>query len=154
MALTSRRAAVAILESILDHVQELEEVEGLDKVKVNAVLESELEARFVEALRRMRIDGETPGVRHDLVQGKPGYVLKVGERTWFVEPQADLGESDGVAVSSRPDFLIQTRAGDRGAARRGVHGRIRIPPRCDGSGFRQAHGPRAGGVPRVVAHLA
>ena len=107
MALTSRRTAVEILESILDHVQELEEVEGLDKVKVNAVLESELEARFIEALRRMRIDGETPGVRHDLVQGKPGYVLKVGERTWFVEPQADLGESDGVAVPSRPDFLIR-----------------------------------------------
>ena len=107
MALTSRRTAVEILESILDHVQELEEVEGLDKVKVNAVLESELEARFIEALRRMRIDGETTGVRHDLVQGKPGYVLKVGERTWFVEPQVELGESDGVAVPSRPDFLIR-----------------------------------------------
>ena len=105
MALTSRNTAVAILESILDHVQDLEEVEGLDKV--NPVLESELEARFIEALRRMRIDGETPGVRHDLVQGKPGYVLKVGERTWFVEPQVELGESDGVAMPSRPDFLIR-----------------------------------------------
>ena len=107
MALTSRGIAVAILESILDHVQDLEEVEGLDKVKVNPVLESELEARFIEALRRMRIDGETPGVRHDLVQGKPGYVLKVGKRTWFVEPQVEVGESDGVAMPSRPDFLIR-----------------------------------------------
>ena len=107
MALTSRSIAVAILESILDHVQDLEEVEGLDKVKVNAVLESELEARFIEALRRMRIDGETPAVRHDLVQGKPGYVLKVGERIWFVEPQVELGESDGVAMPSRPDFLMR-----------------------------------------------
>ena len=34
MALTSRSTAVAILESILDHMKELEEVEGLDKVKV------------------------------------------------------------------------------------------------------------------------
>ena len=107
MALTSRSTAVAILESILDHVQDLEAVEGLDKVKVNPVLESELEARFIEALRRMRIDGQTPGVRHDLVQGKPGYVLKVGERTWFVEPQVEVGESDGVAMPSRPDFLIR-----------------------------------------------
>ena len=88
-------------------MQDLEAVEGLDKVKVNPVLESELEARFIEALRRMRIDGETPGVRHDLVQGKPGYVLKVGDRTWFVEPQVELGESDGVAMPSRPDFLIR-----------------------------------------------
>ena len=40
MALTSRSTAVAILESILDHVQDLEAVEGLDKVKVNAVTQA------------------------------------------------------------------------------------------------------------------
>ena len=154
MALTSRSTAVAILESILDHVQDLEKVEGLDKVKVNPVLESELEARFIEALRRMRIDGETPGVRHDLVQGKPGYVLRVGERTWFVEPQVEVDQSDGVAMPSRPDFLLPPRTGGRGAARRGIHGRVRVPPRFGGSGFREAHGARAGGVPRVVAHVA
>ena len=44
---------------------------------------------------------------HDLVQGNTGYVLKVGERAWFVEPQTELGESDGVAVPPRPDFLIR-----------------------------------------------
>ena len=89
-----------------DNVQDAAHRAGLFSAR-NAVLESELEARFIEALRRIRIDGETPGVRHDLVQGKPGYVPKVGDRTWFVEPQAELGDSDGVAVPSRPDFLIR-----------------------------------------------
>ena len=113
LALTSRDTAIAILEAILENVQELEEVEGLDKVEINAVLESELEARFIEALRRIRIDRENTSVRHDLVNGKPGYVLKVRERSWLVEPQAEVTESDGVVLASRPDFLIRpTRAAE------------------------------------------
>ena len=107
LALTSRDTAVSILEVILEHVQDLEEVERLDKVEVNAVLESELEARFIEALRRIRIDRDGVNVRHDLVHGKPGYVLRIRGRTWLMEPQAELGEPDGVAVASRPDFLIR-----------------------------------------------
>ena len=107
LALTSRDTAAAVLEAILEHVQDLEEVEGLDKVEVNPVLESELEARFVEALRRIQIDGKRVSVRHDLVYGKPGYVLKIRDRVWLVEPQAEVAESDGVVLPSRPDFLIR-----------------------------------------------
>ena len=46
-------------------------------------------------------------VRADLVNGKPGYVLKVGKHTYYMETQADLGASDGVVEPSRPDFLIR-----------------------------------------------
>ena len=71
LALTSRDTAVAILEAIPENVQDLEEVEGPDKVEVNTVLEIELEARFIEALRRVQIDGKRVRIRHDLVYGKP-----------------------------------------------------------------------------------
>ena len=91
----------------MEHEQDLEAVEGLDEVEVNAVLESELEARFIEALRRLKVDGESASVRHDLVYGKPGYVLTIRDRTWLVEPQVDLSEADGAAVPSRPDFLVR-----------------------------------------------
>ncbi len=108
MAETSRDTAVGILDRILDHANDLEEVPNLGGVKVNALLESELEARFIEALRRLELDGEAAAeVRADLVRGKPGYVLKVGEQTYYVEPQGALGTSDGVAEPSRPDFLIR-----------------------------------------------
>ena len=108
MARTSRNTAVTILESILDHVQELEEVEGLDKVKVNAVLENKLEARFIEALRRMRIDGATPGGAARSRAGEArGTCSRSGSGPGLWSRRADLGESDGVAVPSRPDFLIR-----------------------------------------------
>ena len=53
-------------------------VEGLAKVDVHALVESELEARFIKALRRVEVDGEKPRVRQDLVRGKPGYLVRVG----------------------------------------------------------------------------
>ena len=224
MAETSRDAAIEILDRILDRAHALEEVPSLGSVRTDGPLESELEARFIEALCRVEIDrdgggsggevgsdggiggargagraggaagadgigdaggiggvgsaggaggagsagsaggvgsvggahgvgvggaggaggigdvggigragraggagraagadgigdiggvgstggaGGTVQVRADLVRGKPGYVLKVGGRTYYMEPQADLGPSEGVAEPSRPDFLIR-----------------------------------------------
>ena len=108
MAETSRDTAVELLDRILAHKDELEEVPSLGGLTINATFDSELEARFVEALRRVEEDGaRAVQVRADLVQGKPGYVLKVGEQTYYMETQADLGASDGVVEPSRPDFLIR-----------------------------------------------
>ena len=109
---TSRSTAMALLAKILEHAEDLEEVEGLAKVDVNALVESELEARFLEALRRVEVDGEKPRVRQDLVAGKPGYILKIGNASWLVEPQADVNQADGVAVPSRPDFLLRPVRGE------------------------------------------
>ena len=109
---TSRSTAMALLAKILEHAEDLEAVEGLAKVDVNALVESELEARFLEALRRVEVDGEKPRIRQDLVAGKPGYILKIGNASWLVEPQADVTQADGVAVSSRPDFLLRPVRGE------------------------------------------
>ena len=108
---TSRRLAMELLKKILDHADQLEEVEGLAKVDVHALLESELEARFVEALRRVAVDGDKPRVRQDLVQGRFGYLLQIGAATWFMEPQVDITRADGVLAPSRPDFLLRPMRG-------------------------------------------
>ena len=108
MAETSRDTAVEMLDRILARKDELEEVPSLGGLTINATFDSELEARFVEALRRIEVDGaRAVQVRADLVRGKPGYVLKVGTHTYYMETQADLGASDGVVEPSRPDFLIR-----------------------------------------------
>ena len=107
MASTSRTTAVEILRAILAQAEDLEEVEGLAAVKFAAPLESELEERFVEALPRVVVDGEAVRVRRDIVRGKPGYVLTVGDSTYYMEPQVDLGPLDGVVAPSRPDFVIR-----------------------------------------------
>ena len=108
MAETSRDTAIEMLDRILARKDELEEVPSLGGLTVNATFESELEARFVEALRRVEVDGaRAVQVRADLVRGKPGYVLKVGAHTYYMETQAELGASEGVVEPSRADFLIR-----------------------------------------------
>ena len=110
---TSRETAREMLRSILDASDRLEAVEGLRKVPVVVPTESVLEDRFVEVLRRMA--GESGGdgsLRYDLVGGEPGYVLRTAGRetekqVWYVVPQVNLGEADGVSIPSRPDFLIR-----------------------------------------------
>ena len=58
MAETSRDAAVEVLDRILARADELEEVPSLGGVRIDALLESELEARFIEALRRVELGGD------------------------------------------------------------------------------------------------
>ena len=108
MADISRDAAVEVLNAVLDHADSLEKVAGLDTVKVNPVLESELEARFVAALGGCEVDGEAVRVRDNVVAGKPGFVVSIGERTYTMEAQASCAEAEGVAIASRPDFLIRS----------------------------------------------
>ena len=108
MASTSRNTALAVLNAMLDQAEGLRQIEGgLHSVKVNPVLESELEARFIEALRRIDVDATPVRLQEEIVGGKPGYVLTTAGLTYYVEAQADIGESDGVAVASRPDFVIR-----------------------------------------------
>ena len=103
MAETSRDTAVDMLDRILANRDELEEVPSLGGLTINATFDSELKARFVEALHRVEVDGaRAVKVRADLVQGKPGYVLKVGEHTYYMETQADIGDSDGVRRAQPP----------------------------------------------------
>jgi len=42
----------------------------------------------------------------EVVQGKSGYLLEVGGERYWVQLQVDLGVGNGVAVASRPDFLL------------------------------------------------
>ena len=110
---TSRETARELLRHILDARDHLEKVEGLRKVRVVVPTDSVLEDRFIEALRRVAAaGGRHASLRYDLVDGKPGYVLRVGSgdvggQAWYVVPQVDVGLADGVLHPSRPDFLIR-----------------------------------------------
>ena len=114
---TSRKVAERLVATTLDRWAELEEVERLASVPGNVLAESELEERFVEVLRQRGAHGVADGggpadaplvrIRQDQVGGKPGYVLSVGDHTYFVEPQASFGMGDGVALPSRPDFVLR-----------------------------------------------
>ena len=105
MPTTSRKVAERLVAATLKRWSELEVVKGLTGVAANVLTESELEERFVEALRQRATDSSVE-IRSAQVRGKPGYALSVGGNKYHVEPQADFDLGDGVAVPSRPDFAI------------------------------------------------
>jgi DEAD/DEAH box helicase domain-containing protein len=108
MALVSRDRARAILEAIEGNLDQLEKVATVADIFVNPNFDSDLEARFIESLRRLGGTNGLAPVRlvKEVVQGKSGYLLEVGTQRYWIEPQVDLGPNDGVAVPSRPDFVL------------------------------------------------
>lgn len=104
----SRRIATGLLQEILGHQEELKPVATIgDVVAKNSLFDSELERRFIEALRRKPVDGSPRfEVRDEVVRGKPGYSLQLGERVWTVEPQVELGPDRGVVIPCKPDFVL------------------------------------------------
>lgn len=112
MALVSRDRARAILEELIGSLDQLEQVASISDIYINPNFDSELEARFIEGLRRLSGHGGLPFVTlvQDIVHGKSGYLLEVEQQRYWIEPQVDVGPSEGVVVPCRPDFAFVARA--------------------------------------------
>lgn len=108
MELVSRDTAKLVLSELVGSMDKLERVETISDIFINPHFDSVLEARFIESLKRLGGVGTVPKVKlvSDVVHGKSGYVLEVGSQRYKVEPQRQLGPDDGVAVFSKPDFMI------------------------------------------------
>ncbi len=108
MESTSRDTAIKLLSEILDLADLVESIDTIEDISVNPILDSVLEERFVEAIRRFNLEGLDVQIQPQVVNGKPGYYLRVGNREYSIEPQVPLGLGEGVAISSIPDFLIRS----------------------------------------------
>ncbi len=106
MPKTSRDTAIELFAEILSYRNKLVRTENIKNISLNTLLESELEARFIGALKLYHAEGLSLKLKNDLVKGKPGYFLKIGDRAYYIEPQVNLGEPEGVSISSRADFVI------------------------------------------------
>jgi DEAD/DEAH box helicase domain-containing protein len=86
----------------------MERVASIADIYINPNFDSELEAKFIESLRRLGNQAGMPQVKliQEIVHGKSGYLLEVGDQRYWVEPQVDLGPKDGIQESSRPDFVL------------------------------------------------
>ncbi|WP_413167867.1 DUF1998 domain-containing protein [Capilliphycus salinus ALCB114379] len=112
---TSRKTAENLLSKLLKYWPQLQETpSGLSTIRVNSNFESELERHFIDAIRRYRgsvYKGSPPLLQPEIFNGKTGYYLKIGKSAWTVETQVTLGESDGVKVPCRADFVIRPASG-------------------------------------------
>ncbi len=108
MELVSRNRAREVLTELVEALGQLQKVATISDIFINPNFDSVLEARFIESLRRLGgIDGLPPvKLVQEIVYGKSGFLLEVGSQRYWVEPQRDLGPSDGVAIASRPDFTL------------------------------------------------
>ena len=107
----SRTASIRLLKQILSGKENLSEMPKLGNVPVNSLFESELERRFIEALAQMGNENRSVSISKELVNNKEGYLLKLGNAVWEIEPQVKLDASCGVSVESRADFVLRpTRA--------------------------------------------
>lgn len=103
----SRSTAIRILKSILSGKDNLTKIEKLGNIPVNSLFDSELERRFVEAIAQMGNESRKVDISKSLVNGKEGYILKVNDSSWEIEPQVPLGPMQGVSVLCKPDFIIR-----------------------------------------------
>lgn len=107
METTSRDTAIELLSDILKHRDKFVPVENLKKISITGLLGSELEARFLESLRRLSERGYRVMLKKDVVNNKPGYYFKIDEQAYYIEPQVKLGEEDGVLIPSTADFVFR-----------------------------------------------
>ena len=107
---TSRTTALSMLADILDEDVELEPVSHLGKINKNVWADSELESRFPDAIQALNqhqaINGARIRVTKDIINGKVGFKLEIGDLIYPVEPHVRLGPKEGVAYPCEPDFII------------------------------------------------
>ena len=112
MERTSRTTALEMLSSILDGDITLEPVTHLGKMRKDHWVDSELEARFPEAIQALNQHAALGGLRvrtsKDVINGKVGFRIEIGEHDYSVEIHPRLNNEHGVMYPCEPDFLIRS----------------------------------------------
>jgi DEAD/DEAH box helicase domain-containing protein len=109
----SKRAALEVLGRLLEAADAgLVRIPTLSEISVDALMDSVLEARFIHVLGELaRRQGDGSRVEKTVVGGiQTTWRIFAGARSWDAVAQVDVGPDDGVAVPSRPDFVLHPTA--------------------------------------------
>jgi len=99
----SRSTAIRLLKSILSGKGNVEKINRINDIPVNPLFDSELERRFMEAIRTKV---GAANVNDSIRNGKHSYYIKLGNFAWEIEPQVLLDAEQGVKVKCKPDFVF------------------------------------------------
>lgn len=102
----SRTTGIRLIKSILSGKQNIVEIPKLGSIPTNSLFESELERSFINALSNMGNETRKLSITKELVNNKEGYLLKIGDMLWEIEPQVVLDSQLEVAIPTRADFII------------------------------------------------
>ncbi len=103
----SKHDAVEVLRPLIKLKETLKEISDFDAISPSSLYESELEKKFIEALRRSSKKELPIRLEKQILHGKPAFLLEVGGKRWYIEQQVDFGTEDGVAVPCRADFVFR-----------------------------------------------
>ncbi len=107
----SRIAALNMFRQIVSGKDNLQVINSINNIPVNSLADSELEMMFIEALSLLKSDKRELTIHKDFVNNKEGYILKIGNCRWEIEPQVRLGKEQNVSVTCQPDFIMWPRKG-------------------------------------------
>lgn len=99
----SRTVAIRLLKSILSGKENVQKIDKINSIPVNPLFDSELEQRFMEAIR---VKIGAANVSDTIRNGKHSYYVKLENFAWEIEPQVLLDASTGVSVACKPDFVF------------------------------------------------
>lgn len=99
----SRTTAIRILKSILSGKDNVQKIDKINDIPVNPLFDSELEQRFMEAIRTKV---GAANVSDTIRNGKHSYYVKIENFAWEIEPQVPLDAGSGVSVDCKPDFVF------------------------------------------------
>ena len=104
----SKLAAISLLEELVRGAGRVVPINSLAEIRLEGALQSQLEGRFIAALRaRCKKLGDASKLEKKVVDGRPGYRLLAGAREWLVVPQVEVGPDEGVAVPTSIDFVLR-----------------------------------------------
>ncbi len=102
----SKKVGIDLLTNILKGKNNKKEISKISNISVNSLLESELEEKFVEVFKKLST-AETPiEIQSAIVNQKEGYLLKINDIMWEIEPQVTLDNKDNVCRKTKPDFVL------------------------------------------------
>ena len=99
----SRTSAIRMLKSILSGKDNVQHINKINDIPVNPLFDSELEQRFMEAIRTKV---GAANVSDTIRNGKHSYYVKFENTAWEIEPQVLLDAGSGVSVTCKPDFVF------------------------------------------------
>ena len=108
----SSREAQEILRAILEKRSTVQSIHTLSEVSLESKLESELETKFLDALRTRAEETKGLSWEEKVQGGELRWILRIHERAWEIRAQVDLGAAQGVLPACRPDFLIRPANSD------------------------------------------
>jgi DEAD/DEAH box helicase domain-containing protein len=109
----SRMAALEMLDELVEGDFKREQVAGLSELLINSDFGSELERRFLPALKALggQLDPNNDRfpvvqVSQDIKAGKTAYLLTVGNHRYWVDTQVPIEDVVSGQELCRPDFVI------------------------------------------------